>query len=270
MGERSEEPERDELAESVNDFFTTVSTMIKCEFQEEFANSAADFLHRIGRIARVGQSGLVPSFYNEPNPDLVTEVRQAGKLGQPVPHFQSTIMEKSISFTQPMDEQGDQGTSISGEDSWLHEALEDEKALGDHKIDSLKPSQTSNEVVLNSSSGEDLLVPNSLSLLKRYSSDDEDECHDISLQEDIVRTPEVGWDCTSIFDTDKVFHSREELTSWCKAVGRTAGVVVGIRKSDRGKVGRGARISYWCSDICLALLTSTLSNQIAEQERRSA
>ncbi|OVA16260.1 Helicase [Macleaya cordata] len=52
--------------------------------QAEFASSAVDFLHRIGRTARAGQSGLVTSLYTESNLDLVAAVRQSGKLGQPV------------------------------------------------------------------------------------------------------------------------------------------------------------------------------------------
>ncbi|KAF6159866.1 hypothetical protein GIB67_032950 [Kingdonia uniflora] len=52
--------------------------------QAEFATSAVDFLHRIGRTARAGQSGLVTSMYTVSNQDLVEAVRQAGKLGQPV------------------------------------------------------------------------------------------------------------------------------------------------------------------------------------------
>ncbi|CAN6448555.1 unnamed protein product [Victoria cruziana] len=52
--------------------------------QAEFATSAVDFLHRIGRTARAGQPGLVTSLYTEANRDLVAAVRQAEKLGQPV------------------------------------------------------------------------------------------------------------------------------------------------------------------------------------------
>eukprot|EP00262_Sarcandra_glabra_P003743 TRINITY_DN1452_c0_g1_i1.p1 TRINITY_DN1452_c0_g1~~TRINITY_DN1452_c0_g1_i1.p1 ORF type:complete len:455 (+),score=83.15 TRINITY_DN1452_c0_g1_i1:34-1365(+) len=52
--------------------------------QAEFATSAVDFLHRIGRTARAGQYGLVTSLYTESNRDLVSAVRQAGKLDQPV------------------------------------------------------------------------------------------------------------------------------------------------------------------------------------------
>ncbi|CAK9182497.1 unnamed protein product [Ilex paraguariensis] len=52
--------------------------------QAEFASSAVDFLHRVGRTARAGQPGLVTSLYTESNRDLVVAVRQAGKLGQPV------------------------------------------------------------------------------------------------------------------------------------------------------------------------------------------
>ncbi|KAF5201163.1 Dead-box atp-dependent rna helicase [Thalictrum thalictroides] len=52
--------------------------------QAEFATSAVDFLHRIGRTARAGQAGLVTSLYTKANRDLVASVRQAGNLGQPV------------------------------------------------------------------------------------------------------------------------------------------------------------------------------------------
>ncbi|XP_031122947.1 DEAD-box ATP-dependent RNA helicase 22 [Ipomoea triloba] len=52
--------------------------------QAEFATSAVDFLHRVGRTARAGQPGLVTSLYNESNRDLVATVRLAEKRGQPV------------------------------------------------------------------------------------------------------------------------------------------------------------------------------------------
>ncbi|KAL4574126.1 hypothetical protein LXL04_020951 [Taraxacum kok-saghyz] len=52
--------------------------------QAEFATSAVDFLHRVGRTARAGQPGLVTSMYNESNRDLVAAVRHAGDLCQPV------------------------------------------------------------------------------------------------------------------------------------------------------------------------------------------
>ncbi|XP_076944459.1 DEAD-box ATP-dependent RNA helicase 22-like [Bidens hawaiensis] len=52
--------------------------------QAEFATSAVDFLHRVGRTARAGQPGLVTSMYNESNRDLVAAVRQAGKVCEPV------------------------------------------------------------------------------------------------------------------------------------------------------------------------------------------
>ncbi|KAJ0965405.1 hypothetical protein J5N97_026543 [Dioscorea zingiberensis] len=52
--------------------------------QAEFATSAVDFLHRIGRTARAGQSGIITSLYTESNQDLVSAVRLSGKIGQPV------------------------------------------------------------------------------------------------------------------------------------------------------------------------------------------
>ncbi|KAH1098362.1 hypothetical protein J1N35_015283 [Gossypium stocksii] len=52
--------------------------------QADFATSAVDFLHRVGRTARAGQFGVVTSLYNESNRDLVNAIRAAGKLGQSV------------------------------------------------------------------------------------------------------------------------------------------------------------------------------------------
>ncbi|XP_061347737.1 DEAD-box ATP-dependent RNA helicase 22 [Gastrolobium bilobum] len=52
--------------------------------QADFATSAVDFLHRVGRTARAGQFGLVTSMYTESNRELVDAVRRAGELGQPV------------------------------------------------------------------------------------------------------------------------------------------------------------------------------------------
>ncbi|KAJ6725563.1 DEAD-BOX ATP-DEPENDENT RNA HELICASE 22 [Salix purpurea] len=52
--------------------------------QADFATSAVDFLHRVGRTARAGQHGLVTSLFTESNRDLVDAIRQAEKLGQPV------------------------------------------------------------------------------------------------------------------------------------------------------------------------------------------
>ncbi|GAV69346.1 DEAD domain-containing protein/Helicase_C domain-containing protein [Cephalotus follicularis] len=52
--------------------------------QADFATSAVDFLHRVGRTARAGQYGFVTSMYTVSNKDLVDAICQAGKLGQPV------------------------------------------------------------------------------------------------------------------------------------------------------------------------------------------
>lgn len=53
-------------------------------FQADFATSAVDFIHRIGRTGRAGQYGLVTSLYTESNRDLVAAVRRAEEIGQPV------------------------------------------------------------------------------------------------------------------------------------------------------------------------------------------
>ncbi|KAM7497610.1 hypothetical protein LguiA_022024 [Lonicera macranthoides] len=65
-------------------------------------------------------------------------------------------------------------------------------------------------------------------------------------QEDNHIGDRVGWDYTKHFTSNQVFNSRDELTSWCKQVGRSCGVVVGIKKSDYKKYGRRARITYAC------------------------
>ncbi|RZB99386.1 Pentatricopeptide repeat-containing protein isoform B [Glycine soja] len=57
--------------------------------QVDFATSAVDFLHRVGRTARAGQFGLVTSMYTESNRELVNAVRRAGELDQPVVNFET-------------------------------------------------------------------------------------------------------------------------------------------------------------------------------------
>lgn len=52
--------------------------------QAEFATSAVDFLHRIGRTARAGQSGIVTSLFSEQDKALVAAVREACNSGLPV------------------------------------------------------------------------------------------------------------------------------------------------------------------------------------------
>ncbi|XP_073294126.1 DEAD-box ATP-dependent RNA helicase 22 isoform X2 [Primulina huaijiensis] len=48
--------------------------------QAEFATSAVDFLHRVGRTARAGEDGLVTSLFTKSNRDLVAAVRHAEEL----------------------------------------------------------------------------------------------------------------------------------------------------------------------------------------------
>jgi len=64
-------------------------------FQADFATSAVDFLHRIGRTARAGQIGLVTSMYTESNRELVDAVRRAGELGLPVVNYKTVFIGRS-------------------------------------------------------------------------------------------------------------------------------------------------------------------------------
>ncbi|XP_044489596.1 DEAD-box ATP-dependent RNA helicase 22 isoform X2 [Mangifera indica] len=70
--------------------------------QADFATSAVDFLHRVGRTARAGQYGLVTSLYTESNRDLVDAIRLAGKLGQPV----DTAFSRKRSFRNKLKKRG--------------------------------------------------------------------------------------------------------------------------------------------------------------------
>ncbi|KAK2408158.1 P-loop containing nucleoside triphosphate hydrolase superfamily protein [Trifolium repens] len=71
--------------------------------QADFATSAVDFLHRIGRTARAGQIGLVTNMYTESNRELVDAVRRAEELGLPMEtafsrkrSFRNKIKKKAI------------------------------------------------------------------------------------------------------------------------------------------------------------------------------
>lgn len=52
--------------------------------QAEFATSAVDFIHRIGRTARAGQPGLVTSIYTDASLELVNAMRDAVTAALPV------------------------------------------------------------------------------------------------------------------------------------------------------------------------------------------
>lgn len=72
-----------------------------CPFQADFATSAVDFLHRVGRTARAGQFGLVTNLYTESNRDLVAAVCQAGEINQPVVILQTcNLMLKDMLYVK--------------------------------------------------------------------------------------------------------------------------------------------------------------------------
>ncbi|XP_028215355.1 DEAD-box ATP-dependent RNA helicase 22-like isoform X1 [Glycine soja] len=70
--------------------------------QADFATSAVDFLHRVGRTARAGQIGLVTSMWTESNRELVNAVRRAGELDQPV----ETAFSRKRSFRNKLKKRG--------------------------------------------------------------------------------------------------------------------------------------------------------------------
>ncbi|XP_027151606.1 DEAD-box ATP-dependent RNA helicase 22 isoform X1 [Coffea eugenioides] len=76
--------------------------------QAEFATSAVDFLHRVGRTARAGQPGLVTSLYTEANRDLVSAIRQAEKQGLPV----EKAFSRKRSFRNKLKKSGLRKTSV--------------------------------------------------------------------------------------------------------------------------------------------------------------
>lgn len=57
---------------------------VTCVVQADFASSAIDFLHRVGRTGRAGSAGKVVSLYNEGNFDLVSAIRQCIEAGDPI------------------------------------------------------------------------------------------------------------------------------------------------------------------------------------------
>nr|AKF43357.1 DEA(D/H)-box RNA helicase family protein [Geranium incanum] len=85
--------------------------------QADFATSAVDFLHRIGRTARAGKFGRVTSLYTESNRDLVATVRRAGELGEPV----ETAFSRKRSFRNKLKKQ--RSFSKSGNASYSEETV---------------------------------------------------------------------------------------------------------------------------------------------------
>ncbi|CAN1151299.1 DEAD-box ATP-dependent RNA helicase 22 [Linum perenne] len=70
--------------------------------QADFATSAVDFLHRVGRTGRAGQYGLVTSLYTDSNRDLVSAIREAERMGLPV----ETAFSRKRSFRNKLKKRG--------------------------------------------------------------------------------------------------------------------------------------------------------------------
>ncbi|KAJ1702356.1 hypothetical protein LUZ63_002135 [Rhynchospora breviuscula] len=77
--------------------------------QAEFATSAVDFLHRVGRTARAGQAGVVTSLYTRSNRDLVNAVRQAEETNKPV----EKAFSRKRSFRNKLRKRGRSGLDVT-------------------------------------------------------------------------------------------------------------------------------------------------------------
>ena len=91
-----------------------------------------EYVHRIGRTARIGNQGLATSFYNERNEDIAQElVNVLVECGQPVPDFLEGYKpeaEAEIDFNDNSDDEAEEG--FGGGDAWGTEAPAEDAAEG--------------------------------------------------------------------------------------------------------------------------------------------
>ncbi|KAI4165241.1 MAG: hypothetical protein LQ342_001109 [Letrouitia transgressa] len=81
----------------------------------------SEYVHRIGRTARIGNIGLATSFYNERNEDLAEDlVRLLLENGQDVPNFLQDKKPEDLNFNDDTDNEGENGTEKgnTGDSAW--------------------------------------------------------------------------------------------------------------------------------------------------------
>lgn len=82
-----------------------------------------EYVHRIGRTARIGNTGLATSFFNEKNEDIAEDlVRILLETKQPVPDFLEQWKpedENALDFNDESDEEVEaEGDGAGGGDAW--------------------------------------------------------------------------------------------------------------------------------------------------------
>lgn len=85
-----------------------------------------EYVHRIGRTARIGNTGLATSFFNEKNEDIAEDlVRLLLETKQPVPDFLDQWKpenEQELDFNDDSDQEGEENanTTAAGatDDAW--------------------------------------------------------------------------------------------------------------------------------------------------------
>ncbi len=85
-----------------------------------------EYVHRIGRTARIGNVGLATSFYNDRNEDIAEDlVRLLLETKQEIPDFLESYKPEDIEnlqFDDDTDDEGEAGGDAGGSEGWGTEA----------------------------------------------------------------------------------------------------------------------------------------------------
>lgn len=107
-----------------------VKHVINYELPSGMHGGIQEYVHRIGRTARIGNQGLATSFYNERNEDIAQElVNVLVECDQPVPDFLEGYKPEestAIDFNDNSDDEGEEG--FGGGDAWGAEAPAEDAA----------------------------------------------------------------------------------------------------------------------------------------------
>ncbi len=81
-----------------------------------------EYVHRIGRTARIGNVGLATSFYNERNEDIAEDlVRLLLETKQEIPEFLESYKPEdteNLQFNDDTDDEGEAGEDAGDGDGW--------------------------------------------------------------------------------------------------------------------------------------------------------